>query len=123
MHVIGTAVGQFPFGQGPHTLVGIQLGRIGRKVLDLETRMPAKQLAQRRPLVGLRIVEQDDERSSEMAQQMSKEGADSPTSDVIQAELVVEPQPLTSRADGDRRDDRYAIVTMPMMVDGSAPPW
>ena len=85
--------------------------------------MPAKQLTQRRPLVGLRIVEQDDERSSEMAQQMSKEGADSPTSDVIQAELIVEPEPLTSRADGDRRDDRYAIVTVPMMVDGSVPPW
>ena len=54
---------------------------------------------------------------------MPKEGADSPTSDVVQAELIVEPQRLTSRADGDRRDDRYAIVTVPMMVDRSVPPW
>ena len=108
MHIIGTAVGQFPFGQGPHALVGIQLRRVGRKVLDLETRMATKEVGQPRPLVSLGIVEQDDERSSEMAQQMSKEGADSPTSDVIQAELIVEPQPLPSRADGDRRDDRRA---------------
>lgn len=73
--------------------------------------------------MGLRIVEQNGERSSEMAQQMPKEGADAPTSDVIQAELIVEPQPLTPRADGNRRDDRYAIVTVPMMVDGSVSPW
>jgi len=123
MHIVGTAVGQFPFGQGPDALVGIQLRRVGRKVLDLETRMPAKKLAQRRPLVGLRIVQQDDERSSEMTQQMSKEKADSPTPDIVEAELVVQPEPLTSRADGDRRDDRYAIVTVPMTVDRGVPPW
>ena len=71
----------------------------------------------------LRIVEQDDKRSSEMAQQMSQERGDSPTSDVVQAELVVEPQPLTSSANGDRRDDRDAIVTVAMTVDRSVPPW
>ena len=52
---------------------------------------------------------------------MPKESADSPSADIVQAELIVQPQSLTPRADGDRRDDRDAIVTIAMAVDWGMP--
>ena len=123
MQVVGLTVGEFPFGERPNTLVGIQLRGVGWEILDAQTRMPPLEFVQQTSLVGLGIVQQDDDRSSEMAQEMPKESADSPSADIVQAELIVEPQSLTPRADGNRRDDRDAIVTIAMAVDWGMTPW
>ena len=122
MQVVGSTVGEFPFGERPNTLVGIQLRGVGWEVLDAQTRMPPLEFVQQTSLVGLGIVQQDDDRSSEMAQEMPKERADSPSVDIVQAELIVQPQSLTPRANGNRRDDRDAIVTIAMAVDWGMPP-
>ncbi len=117
MQVVGSTVGEFPFGERPNTLVGIQLRGVGWKVLDVQTRMPPLEFVQQTSLVGLGIVQQDDDRSSEMTQEIPKERADPPAVDIVQAELIVQPQSLTPRTYGNRRDDRDAIVTMAMAVN------
>ncbi len=122
MQVVGSTVSEFPFGERPNTLVGIQLGGVGWKVLDVQTRMPPLEFVQQTSLVGLGIVQQDDDRSSEMTQEMPKERADPPAVDIVQAELIVQPQSLPPRANGNRRDDRDAIVTIAMTVDRGMTP-
>ena len=119
VQVVGSTIGESPFGERPNTLVGIQLRGVGWEVLDAQTRMPPLKSVQQTSLVGLGIVQQDDDRSSEMAQKMPKESADSPSVDVVQTQLIVQPQSLTPRANGNRRDDRDAIVTIAMAVDWS----
>lgn len=122
MQVIRSTVGEFAFGEGPNALVGIQFRGVGWEVLDVQTTMPRLEFVEQRSLVGLRIVQQDDDRSSEMAQEMPKESTHSPSVDILQAELIVQPQSLTARANGNRRDDRDAIVTMAVAVDGGVTP-
>ncbi len=122
MQVVGSTVGELSFGERPNALVGIQLRGVGWKVLDAQTRMPPLEFVQQASLVGLGIVQQDDDRSSEMTQEIPKERADPPAVDIVQAELIVQPQSLTPRANGDRRDDRDTIVTIAMAVDWGMPP-
>ena len=122
MQVVGSTVGELSFGERPNALVGIQFRGVGWKVLDAQTRMPLLEFIQQTSLVGLGIVQQDDDRSSEMTQEIPKERADPPAVDIVQAELIVQPQSLTPRTYGNRRDDRDAIVTMAMAVDWRTTP-
>ncbi len=66
MQVVGPTVGELPFGERPNTLVGIQLRSVGWEVLDAQTRMPSLEFVQQTAFVGLGIVQQDDDRPSEM---------------------------------------------------------
>jgi hypothetical protein len=67
IHVVRATVGELSFGESPDTLVRIQLRGVGWEVLDVQTRMPLLEFVERTSLMGLGIVQQDDERSSEMA--------------------------------------------------------
>lgn len=84
--------------------------------------MPSLEFVEQASLVSLGIVQQDDDRSSEMTQQMPKERANPPAVDIGQAELIVQPQSLTPRTYGNCRDDRDAIMTMAMAVDWRTTP-
>ncbi len=84
--------------------------------------MPPLECAHQPALVGLGIVQQDDDRSSEMTQEMPKESADFPSADIVQAELIVQPESLTPRANGNRGNDRDAIVTIAMAVNWGMTP-
>ena len=44
IEVVGAAVGQFPLGQRPHSLIGVQFGGVEGEMLDVETRMLALEL-------------------------------------------------------------------------------
>ena len=43
IHVIGAAVSQFSLGQRPDPFVGVEFGSIGRKVLQMEARVPTQE--------------------------------------------------------------------------------
>ena len=53
VQVVGSAVGEFPFGQRPNTLVGIQFRSVGWEVLGAQTGMPPLQFVQQTSLVSL----------------------------------------------------------------------
>jgi len=116
MEVVGAAVGQFPLGQRPDSLIGVELGGVGREMLDVETRMLALELVQGLPLVGARVVQERNHRPPQMAQEL----AHLLLPDILEPELVVEAQVVPFRAEGDSRDDRDFVPSITMTVNRSA---
>jgi hypothetical protein len=51
VRIVEATVGQFPFGQRPDSLIGVELRSIGRKVLDAQAATLAWKLFDRRSLV------------------------------------------------------------------------
>lgn len=92
--ILGAAVGQLPLGQGPNAFVGIQLRRIGRKVLDAQAAMFFEDLFDGRSFVGRGVVEQKDDWASEAAQQLPQEHTDLVLPYVVVEEQIVEPQAM-----------------------------
>ena len=74
-------------------------------MLDAETRMLPLEFAQRFPLVSCGVVQERNHWAPQMPQQMAQEHAHLLLPDVAEPELVVKAQVVSSRADGDSRDD------------------
>ena len=64
----------------------------GRKILDAETPMSARELARRLPLVGAGVVQQRDDRAPRVPRQMAREGAYLQLPDIVEPKLVAEAQ-------------------------------
>ena len=71
IHIVGAAVGQFPFCQRPDSFIGIELRSMRRKVLDAKAAMLAEQLFDRLSFVREGVIEQKDERTAQVAQQLA----------------------------------------------------
>ena len=120
VHVERTAVGEVSFRQGPNAFVGIEFGSVGREVLDVQARMPAEQMGQRRAMMGRGIVQQNDHGTPEVAQQLAEKQAHFFLSDVVEEKQVVEAQSLSSGADRDAGDDRdFISASLAVMLKGS----
>nr|WP_026441623.1 hypothetical protein [Pseudacidobacterium ailaaui] len=61
IHIVGATVCQYLFGQNPDAFIRVELRSIGRKVLDAQAAMPAKNLFYRPCLVRGGIVEQNND--------------------------------------------------------------
>ena len=68
VHVEWAAVGEVAFRPGPNPFVGIEFGRIGGKVLDVQARVSAKELGERGAVVGGGVIEQNDDGTAEVAE-------------------------------------------------------
>ena len=89
-------------------------------MLDAETRMLADELAEWFPLVGSRVIQERDHRAAQMPEQVAEELAHLLLPDVLEVELIVETQVVSSRADGDPRDDRDFVPPIAMTMNRSA---
>jgi len=96
-------------GERPDTFHGVELGSVGRKVLDLQPRVPAEEPRQRRAIVGGGIVEPSDEGTAEVPQEFLEKKADFFLSDIVEKEQIVETRALSSRADRNSGDDRNFV--------------
>ncbi len=67
LQIIGATIGEGTFRQGPNSFIGVQLRSIGGKVFDVQPGMSPKKLSQGFPLMGGRIVQEDDDRAAQMA--------------------------------------------------------
>src|SRR2546422_2405596 len=81
--IIRAAVGEPGLGEIPHLLVGIELGSVGREVLEAESWNPATQLMHRRQTMEPQAIPEHDDRSAQMAQQVREERADIHLADVV----------------------------------------
>ena len=113
---VGPGIGQRLFEQRPDAFVGVEFGRVGRKRFEMQTGMTPKQRVNRSALVNLSVVEEGDDVSPQMAQDISQEAADHVAVDIRVEQLTVQPQPPTLRADGDSGDGRYPIVAVDVAV-------
>lgn len=118
--VVRAAVGQLALGERPDVLVGIDLRRVGREVLDMESRMTPSQLTQGIALVGRGVVEDHDHVPGQVSQQQAQELADLELPDVGQMQAVEEAQVLAPRAHRNTGDDRDLVPPVAMAVDRRA---
>ena len=108
VEIVRTPVREATFGQAPHRFVRIELGGIGRKVLEVQAREPAADVTDRVALVNPALVPEDDDRAAQVAQEVAEELAHVRVFEVLLEEKApVEAQPpahWTHRQAGDRRD-------------------
>jgi len=120
VHVERTAVGEFAFGERPNPLIGIELRRVSWKVLDVQAPVPTEELAERCPMVRRGVVEQNDDRTPQVAQQLAEEETHFFLPDVVEEEQIVEAQVLALGADRDPGDDGDFIpASLAMALKGS----
>ena len=74
-------------------------------MFDVQPGMLPQKLSQGLPLMGGRIIQQDDHRAAHMAQQLAEKEADLLLPDIVKVELIVQAQALSSRTDGNSRND------------------
>ena len=121
IHVERTAVGEFAFGERPNTFIGIELGSVSGKVLDVQTPVPTEELLERCPLVRRGVVQQNDDRTPEVAQQLAEEETHFFLPDVVEVKQRVEAEVLSLGADRDSGDDGdFVPASLPMTLKGGA---
>ena len=116
--VVGSAVGEAPFGVGPDGFIGIELRGVGRKQLEMEPRKPTTDFSDPFSFVNAGIVPDHDDAPAEMAQQVAEKIAHLVVPDVLRVALEVQADAPTPGGDGDARDHGDAIMPVAMMNDG-----
>ena len=115
--VLGTTIGEFSFGQRPDAFIGVEVRGVGGKMLDFETRVSSAKFLERSPLMGGGVVQQNDDRTTQMPQQLTQEHTNFLLSDVLVKQKIVEAQVAslgTHRNSGDHRDFIPPSLAMPM---------
>jgi hypothetical protein len=121
VHVERTAVGEFSFGERPNAFIWIELGSVSGKVFDVEARVSTEERCQRFPVVRGGVVQQNDDGTAEVPQQLAEKQADLFLPDVVEVKQVVEAQVLSSRTDGDSGDDGdFVPASLAMTLKGGA---
>src|SRR5580700_2371519 len=104
---LGQLLASFPLGQRPGAFIGVEVRGVGGKMLDFETRVSSAKFLERSPLMGGGVVQQNDDRTTQMPQQLTQEHTDFLLSDVLVKQKIVEAQVAslgTHRNSGDHRD-------------------
>ena len=87
-------------------------------MLDLQAGMLSEKLFERPSLMGRRIVQSNDHRATQMARQLAEEHADLLLPDIVEVELVVQAEALSSGTHGDSGNDRDLVsATLTMIVN------
>ena len=94
LHIVGATVGKFLFGKSPNSFIGVELRCIRRKVLDAQASMLIEKLLDWRSFVRGRVIEQNDDRTAHMAQQLAQEYTYFFLSYIVIEEQIVESQTL-----------------------------
>jgi len=117
VHVERAAVGEVALRPGPNPFVGVELGRVGGEVRDVQARVSPQELGERRAGVCSGIVQQHDDRTTEVAEQFAEKSTHFLLSDVGEEEQIVEAQVLSLGADRDPRDDGdFVAAPLPMAL-------
>ncbi len=114
---IGPAVGQSGLEMIPDPFIGVQLWGVRREGLQVQPGGVAEQLLHRLATMDPAIVQQHDEVTGDLAQELPEEGRHFVALDVVFVQLAVEGAVVALRADGDPRDGRDAVVRIPMPHD------
>jgi len=121
VRVKGTTVGEFSFGERPDTFIGIELRSVSRKVLDVPAPVPAEELLPRCPVVGGGIVQQNDDRTPQVAQPLAEEETHFFLPDVVEVKQRVEAEVLSLGADRDCGEDGdFVPASLPMTLKRGA---
>lgn len=93
-------------------------------MLDVQPGMLPQKLLQGLPLMGGRIIQQDDHRAAHVPQQLAEKEADLLLPDIVKVKLIVQAQALSSGAYGNSRNDRDLVsASLAMIMNRSTPLW
>jgi hypothetical protein len=121
VNVERTAIGELSFGQGPNGFVGIELRSVSRKVLDVQARVSTEELLQRFAVVRGGVVQQNDDGTPEVPQELPEKSTHFLLPDVIKPKQIVEAQALSLGTHRDSGDDRDFIpASQTMTLQGGA---
>ena len=112
IEIVGATIGEASLGVCPNGLVRIELRSVGRKELEVETRVTATKRPHRFALVDRGIVQKDDQVAAQVAQEMVEEVADVALPNVVAVAAEVKSYLPAHGADRDAGDDREAIVSV-----------
>lgn len=113
------AVGEISFGQGPDPFIGIEIRSVSRKVLNMEARVLPEKFSERRAVVGRGVVQQDDNVTPKMPQQLSEKQAHFFLADVVEVKEIVKAQALSLRTDRDSGNHGdFVSASLAMTLDG-----
>ncbi len=118
IEIVGATVGKPCLGVRPHRFVGIELGRIRRKRLQMKTGEAATQFTNAIALVDTGVVPEHDHGAGKMPEKMREERTHFVMPDVMRMTLEVEPDPLAPRRHRDPGDDRDSISAIAVPHDG-----
>lgn len=100
------------FGQLPDAFVGIELGRVRGKLVEMQSARSRAERAHELPTMRVAAVPDDEEMTGDRPQQGAQEVAGLLLADVVDVELKVEVQALPNRRDRDPGDRRDAIPSI-----------
>jgi len=66
LDIVRAAIGEFPFGQDQTPFIGIEFRAVGGKMLDVQAGVPLEEFLGVVSLVRGRIVQQNDQRASQI---------------------------------------------------------
>jgi len=112
---IGTPVREPLLRELPDAFVRVELGSIGGEAMEVQPGEDATQRTDRLPFVNASVVPHEDDGSSEMAKQMSQEGAGLGVLDVFRMERVVQAEATAAGTHGDARDRGDPIAPLPVV--------
>ena len=104
LEVLGSRVGQGPFGLGPDKFIGVELWSVGRKRVDMEARMPLDKDADEGTAMDRTAIPQQNDVTSQMLEQMPEEADDLQAGEVGRVKPGVESQPAPAGRDGEAGD-------------------
>ena len=87
-------------------------------MLDVQPGMSSQKLAQGSALVGGRIIQQDDDRTAQMVQQLAEKPANFLLSDAVEVKLIVQAQVLAAGTYGDSGNDRDLVAASLAVIYG-----
>jgi len=93
-------------------------------VLDMQAAVLSQELLEGRSLASGGIVQKNDHRAPQMAQQLAQKQANFILPDIVEVELIVQAQVLSSGAYGDSGNDRNLVSpSLAMIMNRSTPLW
>jgi len=116
--VVWPSVGETPFGVSPDGFVGVELRGIGRKAFEMQPGELTADLSNSFSFVNARVVPDDEDVSTEVAQQVPEEFADLVVSDVLRMTPEVQADAPTPGSNGDARNHGDTILPIAMMNEG-----
>lgn len=114
-------VGQLALSLRPDELIRIEFRRVARKAVYIHAGMSLEKGPHVPTPMNLPAIPQQDEWSTQMAEQLAEERDDFGTGDVAHVEIKVQPEAVASRGHGQGRDDRDLLMPITMPKGRSVP--
>ena len=109
---VGASIGELVLRKPPDAFVGVELRRVAGEAKEMEPGEGTAHGTDRVSLVDRAAIPEQDDGSSEMAEQMAQEGADLGVLDVLRVEAVVQTETTAAGTHGDARDHGDPIVPL-----------